>query len=102
MSPKQEVLIVEDLFEISQRGTILAPNFPLPQHPFKSFSTLGEIRRPDSSVVAAEVWFEHTHLRLNDGSSRWAIAAVLKNTPKNDVPKGSRLFIDEAAAKSLF
>lgn len=98
-----KLLTVEDRFNITGRGLVLAPHFSLPPDGrFRRFSEQVLIVRPseDKEELAAD--FEAMHFRLLDGRGKWAIIVLLPHAEKEDVPIGSQIYCSARAKSILF
>jgi hypothetical protein len=92
-----ELLVVEDCFDIPQRGVLLTPALPFTDNPLTNQNCDATIVMPDGSLLQgnAEIGLIH----LNGG--RWRRLVFLKNLSKADVPIGSRLLVPADMAQRL-
>jgi len=96
-----KILEVEDSFNLTGRGLVLIPQLPLPESiDFKSFQETVTIVRPDGGTKNTNAMFAAEHFELVPGGCLWAMAIMLIDTSKDEVPSGSSILVnDEVLAK---
>ncbi len=104
-----EILVVEDRFQITGRGLILVPSFPLRQGEWNACSgTSVVVETPDGNRLSAMASLCMTHLRYSDpveaartGRSAWQVVVLLRDLDKDAVPVGSRILAPRDIASAL-
>ncbi len=98
-----ELMVVEDIFDLSGLGLTLAPLFEVPPR-WANRDEDVTVVRPDGTAFSARAKFEVTHFRLAEASrlkSPWQIVIRLPAETKATVPIGSRILVDVAAKDAL-
>jgi hypothetical protein len=97
---KKLLLKVENVFSMSQRRLILAPDIPLEHKPPQT-QMIVTLKRPDSSVIMVEATFHVPHFQISDieallehlkNEPRYV--CVLKGVEKSEVPNGTEIWLN--------
>jgi hypothetical protein len=98
-----ELLVVEDVFDISGHGLVVAPAFDI----WSSWENREEwvtVTRGDGTSFSAQANFQRTHFKIfnrEDSSSPWKVVVSFPSESKASVPVGSRIWVDEALKAAL-
>ncbi len=103
---KVELMRVEDTFMIESIGLVLAPSFELPpEEKWKNITEEITIQTPDGGEFSAEAFFSVAHLNIKDPivsvSKRWPVLVSLRQTSKEKVPVGSKVYVSQAIKNAI-
>ena len=94
---KSELLTIEDSFFITNRGTVLLPDFPVPYGEWSHREEVITVLPPDSPSYDITASFVLTHFTIRDpnvsADRRLRIVLMIRDTPKEKLPKGSRILV---------
>lgn len=96
---KEELLKVEDVFDLTNQGLVCAPFFQLlPEKVFKNFSAVVTVQPPNRPAFEVDASFILTQFKILDLTAlvekRWQVVTCLGKIPKDSVPVGSLIFCD--------
>ena len=91
---------VEERFQITDRGLVLAPDFSVPSKgTWKNFTTNIEVETEEGERKKFEANYWLSHFNIRDPSvpmdKRWRVVLNLPKAKKEDVPIGSKIFVSE-------
>jgi len=91
---------VEERFQITGRGLVLAPDFSVPSNgAWQNFTTNIELETAGDGRKTFEANFWLSHFNISDPNvpidKRWRIVLNLPNAKEDEVPIGSRVYVDE-------
>lgn len=94
---------IEESFQITDRGLILAPDFSVPSKgrkgAWKNFTTNIEIENEDGErkKFEANFWLSHFNIRDPNVSidKRWRIVLNLPKAKKEEVPIRGKIYVSE-------
>ena len=99
----KELIKIEDSFMLTGRGLVVTPVLPLPKNDrgFKPITDKITIELPDGTQKIFEALFALEHFILVDGGSKWNLVINIKDASKDDVPIGSRIFVNDNMLEKL-
>jgi hypothetical protein len=91
---------IEDSFQITDRGLVLAPGFSVPSKgTWKNFTTNIEIETNDGERKKLEANFWLSHFNIRDPNvpmdKRWRVVLNLPKAHKEEAPIGSKVYVSE-------
>ena len=92
------LLEVEDTFDLERVGLVVLPQLPLPDR-FESQRLDVELLKPDGTSVVLNAELTAPHFRYESGKSESVLQIGFPEHSKGDVPIGSKIMIDKAAAR---
>ena len=99
-----ELLTVKDSFQLSGIGLTFMPDFSVPRN-WQNVVERIVIETPDGRQFEAVAQFNMTHFNIKDPEAsvdrRWRVLVTLPNTPKDQVPLGSRLLVSPEIRNAL-
>ena len=100
-----ELLTVEDCFQSKRIGLVLVPDFALPSGPWKNFSDVVIVLRPDGFEFEETADFNLGRFNIHDPNvsieERWRIVVSLPNGKKKDVPVGSKILVSRKTGNAV-
>jgi hypothetical protein len=97
-----QLLTVEDSFQITGQGLLVVPHLPPPRNiGVKPFRRRVRVEQPDGTMLEQEAFFALIHLSLTGGGSKWATVVMFPTASKQDVPVGSRIWVDAETLAAL-
>ncbi len=101
---QHELLTVTDNFQISGQGLAVVPDFSVPSVPWQT-STSAVVVKPGGEQIVATLILHLTHFNIRDRSEsmdrRWRVVPTFPTLTKEDVPVGSRVFVDLITVAAL-
>lgn len=92
---KQELLVVEDTFQITGRGVVISPDFSVPDR-WTEHNEVVTIQFPDGTEHSASAYFGRAHFQIPDPvvsvDRRWRILVTFRDLSKDQIPLGSRIY----------
>jgi len=105
MTDQCELLAVTDTFQISGQGLVLLPDFSVPEEGWKPVSVEATIVTPDGERRVASLRLHVANFNIPDptvpSERRRRILATFCDLNREDVPVGSRVFVDLDTAAAL-
>ena len=95
------LLRVEDAFEITDAGTLVFPDFALPETGFTEQTIPVILIRPDRSRRNAEADLVVAHLRLSSGERSYRIQLRVRGLGKPELPIGTEILTESTVAHTL-
>lgn len=99
-----ELLTVEDSFQISGRGVVVVPDFPLPEG-WEDRRGMIVVVTPDGRQYDATARFSRSHFEIRDpnvaADKRWRVVVLLPDGKKEDLPVGSRILVSREVRDAL-
>ncbi len=99
-----ELLNVEELVEITGRGVVVIPDFPVPNG-WKDRTEVVVVTKPDGEQFSTNVQFSVTHFNIADSSvsadKRWRITVMLLDRKKVEVPVGSKILVSPEIREAI-
>jgi hypothetical protein len=100
-----ELLTVEDSFDITGRGVIITPLFPLPAKGWQSCQEPVTIVSPSGHEfdTTAQLNVEHFSFRepKNPPDSGWRVVLMIVGIPKEQLPIGSKVLVSSDVRDAL-
>ncbi len=100
-----ELLTVEDCFNITGRGVILAPDFSVPERGWQSRTESVTVVPPFGSPLETTAQINMEHFSIRDPKvpldKRWRVVVMIIGTPKEQLPLGSKVFISSDVRDAL-
>ena len=99
-----ELLIVENSFTIPGRGTVLIPDFSVPDGWRDRIETVTVVK-PDGERDDASARFVLTHINFGDPKPpvdrRWRVVVIVSGRSAPDIPAGSAVLVSPELRDSL-
>ena len=100
-----KLLTVEERFQLSGIGLTLAPDFPVPTGKWKNIQCKASIVCPSGDQFEAVAQLNMTHFNISDPSApierRWRVLVTLPDVPKEKVPVGSSLLVEQEVLNAV-
>ena len=101
MTPSQ-ALVAEELFQITGRGLVVVPPLPAPASRIRpGLRGVVTVERPDGVKMQMEALASVEHFVLTGGGGKWAGIITFPGRTKDDVPVGSRIWVDAEMLAAL-
>ncbi|MBO9501389.1 hypothetical protein [Brevundimonas sp. A19_0] len=98
METDAELLEVADSFQISGVGLIVVPDFSVPETGWQTRTLAARVLRPDGTTLGAVLGLQVSHFNVRDPSApldrRWRVVPTFHHLTKDEVPIGSRIFVE--------
>jgi|SRR4030095_4210346 hypothetical protein len=97
---EQLLLQVTDVVALKSE-LLLHPSPGMPADRFEPCRCDATFELPDGSRKRRAIALAPAHLSLVGGECNWTVSVIVPDAKKDEVPRGTRVFVDESTAREL-
>ena len=97
---EQLLLQVTDVVALKSE-LLLHPSPGMPAERFEPCRCDATFELPDGTRERRAISLAPTHFSLVGGGHKWTVSVIVPDAKKDEVPRGTRVFVDESTAREL-